>query len=121
MRNRTFQSRLIVGLGAALVLLPISALARVTGYEVVTQETAVDTSPDKQLIIDCPAGKYAVGAGWAAVDKTGSFLDGQVLASLPSWDGSGWTFNVRNMSYYQPAWKLRARIICADVSTSWRS
>lgn len=103
-----------IAVAVAMTALPAAA-AGISGYEVVTQETAIDSSLEKQLQIDCPAGKYALGAGWAAVDKTGASLEGSATLSLPSWDGSGWIFNVRNITSYEPNWKLRARIICADV------
>jgi hypothetical protein len=102
----------------AMMLFPPLASAGFDGYEVVTEETSVDSTPTKQLIVNCPVGKYALGAGWAAVDKHDTNLDGQVLYALPAYDGSGWTFNVENISSYEANWKLRVSVTCATVTAS---
>lgn len=87
----------------------------VSGYEVVVGETAVDNTPAKQLRVDCPAGKKALGAGWSVLDPTDAILDGRVTYSEPAYDGSHWLANAQNTSAFAPAWKLRLRVICAFV------
>ena len=114
MHNKLSVLSLLIALVGVVVSSP--ALAGFDGYEVITQETAVDSVPTKQLSVNCPVGKYALGAGWGAVDKTGIILDGNVLYGMPSYDGTSWTFNVENISSYEANWKLRVRVVCASVA-----
>lgn len=86
-----------------------------SGYEVVVGETAVDVTPDKQLQVDCPAGKKATGAGWSALDSTGAILQGRATYFQPAFDGSHWLVNASNDSGFEPNWKLRVRVVCVDV------
>jgi len=88
----------------------------VSGYEVVVGETAVDSTPMKQLRVDCPEGKKAIGAGWSVLDPTGAILDGRVTYFQPAFDGSHWLVNAQNNSTFAPEWKLRVRVICAVVT-----
>lgn len=87
----------------------------VSGYEVVVGETAVDSAVVKQLKVDCPANKYALGAGWSVLDNTGAILDGQATYFQPAFDGSHWLANARNNSDFATEWKLRVRVICDVV------
>jgi hypothetical protein len=82
-------------------------------YEVVSDITATDTFPVKQLAISCPAGKVATGAGFAVVDKTGVFLPGEASYFMPTWDGTGWLTNAHPLGVSQP-WALRSYLVCAD-------
>ena len=86
------------------------------GHQIGTAETAVDTLHGKQLIAACPAGTRALGAGWAALDRTGAFLRGVATYSAPSWDGASWMVNVSNVSSWESSWKLHLRVICARVT-----
>lgn len=87
----------------------------ITGYEVVVRETALDATPSKQLQVNCPAGKRALGAGWSVLDPTSAILEGQATYFEPAFEGSGWLTNARNLSGFSPTWKLRVRLICANV------
>ena len=88
----------------------------VSGYEVVVGETAVNNTAVKQLRVDCPVGKKALGAGWSVLDSTSAILEGQATYSEPAFDGSHWLVNAKNNSAFAPNWKLRLRVICASVS-----
>jgi hypothetical protein len=87
-----------------------------TGYQIVVGETAVNNMVSKQLIVNCPRGKRATGAGWSVLDRTSAILDGQSTYSEPSFDGSSWMVNAKNNSSFSPNWKLRIRLICAVIS-----
>ena len=87
----------------------------VSDYEVVVGETAVDNTAAKQLRVDCPTGKKALGAGWSVLDPTSAILEGQATYSEPAFDGSHWLVNAKNNSAFAPNWKLRLRVICASV------
>ena len=87
------------------------------GYEVVVGETPVDTTATKQLQVDCPEGKKALGAGWSVLDPTGAILDGRATYFQPAFDGSHWLVNAQNQSTFASEWKLRVRVICAMVSS----
>ena len=89
----------------------------VSGYEVVVGETPVDATVTKQLQVDCPEGKKALGAGWSVLDPTDAILDGRATYFQPAFDGSHWLVNAQNRSTFQPDWKLRVRVICAVVSS----
>ncbi len=96
---------------------PANVPARpIAGYEIVVLETSVDTAVLKQLIVSCPQGKKALGAGWSALDVTGAILEGSATYSEPLWDGSGWMVNARLSSGYTSDWKLRLRLVCASAA-----
>ncbi|MDH5433202.1 MAG: hypothetical protein OEY19_04595 [Gammaproteobacteria bacterium] len=88
----------------------------ISGYEVVVGETAVDNVASKQLRVDCPEGKKALGAGWSVLDPTSAILDGRATYFQPAFDGSHWLVNAQNKSGFAPEWKLRVRVICAVVA-----
>src|SRR5262245_34359503 len=88
----------------------------ISAYEIVVGETAVDNMPTKQLQVNCPAGKKALGAGWSVLDPTSAILDGRATYFEPAFDGSHWLTNAQNNSGFAPTWKLRVRVICAVVA-----
>jgi hypothetical protein len=90
--------------------------AALAGYQVVTAETAVNTSSPKQLSVGCPAGKLATGAGWGVLDPTGVILAGEATYFLPSFDGKSWLINARNNSTFAPSWKLKGFLLCANTA-----
>jgi hypothetical protein len=94
---------------------PAGPPGSVSGYEVVVGETAVDSSADKQLQVDCPDGKLATGAGWSVLDSTGAILQGRATYFQPAFDGSHWLVNATNDSTFEANWKLRVRVICINV------
>jgi hypothetical protein len=89
----------------------------IAAYEVVVGETTVNSTAQKQLRVDCPEGKKALGAGWSVLDPTSAILDGRVTYFQPAFDGSHWLVNAQNKSAFAPAWKLRVRVICANVGS----
>ena len=89
----------------------------IADYEVVVGETPVDATVTKQLQVDCPEGKVALGAGWSVLDPTGAILDGRATYFQPAFDGSHWLVNAQNRSSFEPDWKLRVRVICASVGS----
>jgi len=94
---------------------PAGPPGSVSGYEVVVGETAVDSSADKQLQVDCPDSKKATGAGWSVLDSTGAILQGRATYFQPAFDGSHWLVNASNDSTFETNWKLRVRVICIDM------
>jgi hypothetical protein len=91
-------------------------LPGISGYEVVLEESALTSINFQQLIVSCPAGKKALGAGWSVLDPTSAILDGQATASIPAYDGSSWLVNAKNNSTFAPGWKLRVQVVCAHVA-----
>jgi hypothetical protein len=94
----------------------------ISGYEVVTEYSDLDDKDHKQKIVLCPAGKKALGGGWAVVDWDNRYLiswrphDG--VDSEPYQSGTGWIVNVRILEPPPTPggeWKLRVRVICAFV------
>ena len=86
-------------------------------YEVVVGETAASDIAQKQLQVDCPDGKKALGAGWAVLDPTSAILDGRATYNEPAFDGSHWLVNAQNKSGFATDWKLRVRVVCAVVGS----
>lgn len=104
-------------LSVAVLLLLSACGGSISGYEVVVDESPVDGTPTKQLQVNCPAGKKALGAGWAVLDSSGAILDGRASYFQPSFDGSHWLVNAQNKSTFEAQWKLRVRVICANVAS----
>jgi len=86
----------------------------IPGYQVVVGETPADSSPTKQLQVECPKGKKALGAGWSVLDPTGAILEGEATCFEPAFDGTSWPVNAKNNSSFAPQWKLRLRVICGS-------
>jgi hypothetical protein len=105
-----------VAILSAALLLSLTACAGIQGYEVVVGQTATDNTPLKQLRVNCPEGKKALGAGWSVLDPTDAILEGNATYFEPSYDGSHWLTNAQNRSGFAPQWKLRVRLICATVA-----
>lgn len=91
-----------------------STTTALTGYEVRAAETAVTAVATKDLDNQCPSGKRAVGAGWAALDSTSAILEGNVTYFEPGFNGANWLTRVRNLASFSPSWKLRTRLICVN-------
>jgi len=94
-----------------------AGLAGVSGYEIVVAQTEANPSASKQLRADCPPGKQVLGAGWSVLDNTDAILDGAATYFEPSFDGTHWLTNARNNSAFAAEWKVRVRLICANVAT----
>jgi hypothetical protein len=84
------------------------------GYQLVTTETAVDTTTVKQVNASCPTGKVATGAGFGVLDSTGGIIDGEASLFVPRFDGSGWLTNAHNNSGFAPSWKLKSFLACVN-------
>jgi hypothetical protein len=89
--------------------------AGISGYEIVVGQTSANNTSTKQLRVDCPAGKKALGAGWSVLDPTDAILDGHASYFEPAFDGSHWLTNAQNRSAFAPQWKLRVRLVCAKI------
>lgn len=87
----------------------------VSGYEIVTAETPVNSDVTKQLEIKCPGNKHAMGAGWSVEDSTSAILEGEATYFQPGYDGKSWLVNAKNKSAFSPNWKLKVMCICADI------
>jgi len=87
----------------------------VGGYEIKVVESNLDDVAFKQVTVDCPKDKRALGAGWSVVDSTNAILDGSATFFQPSFDGKSWMVNAKNNSGFARNWKLRVSCICADV------
>ena len=86
-----------------------------SGYEVVTGNTASENSGSKLVILECPAGKRALGGGGSTASAIGRHL--QVYANHPSPDGRWWYYGVLeedpiDNGLYAPT----AYVICAAVA-----
>jgi hypothetical protein len=88
----------------------------ITGYQVVTAETAVTRGVSKQLSVSCPAGLRALGAGWAALDPTRVILRGVATYFEPSFDGTSWLVNAKSTGSFQRRWKLEVRVLCGSAA-----
>src|SRR4029079_11986490 len=55
------------------------------GYELVDMETTLDTMSTKQLQVECPKGKQALGVGWEGLDNTRAFTHAIATYSAPSY------------------------------------
>lgn len=84
----------------------------ISGYDIVTRETASDASVTKQLAVACRKGRVALGAGWAALDPTGAIGPGKVTYFSPGFDGASWLTNV-TAPWPGSTWKLRVSVVCA--------
>lgn len=82
-------------------------------YSIIVGETVHDSTPIKQLRVDCPQGMRALGAGWSVLDETSAILEGQATYFEPSYDGTHWLTNAKNESTFASNWKLRVRLICS--------
>jgi hypothetical protein len=86
-----------------------------SGYEVVTQNTATDTSPYKLLTVYCPPGKTLIGGGGATFFAwaPGPGAPTPALASSFAYNG-GWyaeAFSTVNQNWY-----LQVQANCAYVN-----
>ena len=87
----------------------------ILGYEKITKESDLNEQPLKQVIVNCPKGKKAIGAGWSVLDKTNAILDGTATYFEPSYDAASWMVNAKNNSTFEKKWKLRVVCFCANV------
>jgi len=77
-------------------------------------ESAVDTINFRQLIVACPSGTRALGAGWGVLDAGSTIAPGLATYFAPSWDGTSWMANAKSLAPYGTAWKLRVTLLCGS-------
>ncbi len=88
-----------------------------SGYEVVFEGTADDTTQTKTAVVDCPGAKKAVGGGYSVSDPNDN---GSVVAIfdrptlLTGAFGDGWLVRARN-SESGESWQVHAVAACAHV------
>lgn len=97
----------------SLALLGSPAEAALRNLVTQSSTSLLDMSADKALTVNCPSGKRAVGAGWAALNGSDGIIDGTVLHTLPDASGSSWTVKVHVKNPSVP-WKLTVKVNCAD-------
>lgn len=96
-----------------------------SGYELVSAETAFDSSATKILSADCPAGKLPLGGG-AEIFPSASDPNRDTApvvlrtsAPLPANSGpEGWFAQSSEVAPYTFAWNMRVYAICANVTTT---
>jgi hypothetical protein len=89
----------------------------ISGYKVITQETGLNNSFSKQVVVSCPEGTKALGAGWGVLDATNVILDGTATYFAPRSAGSGWLVNARLKYPANREWKLRVSVLCAPATS----
>src|SRR4029078_7711944 len=82
-------------------------------------ETTLDTMSTKQLQVECPKGKQALGVGWEGLDNTRAFTHAIATYSAPSYDGRSWLLNAKNVSSWSPTWRLHVQIACVTSPSSY--
>lgn len=93
------------------------ATQALTGYQVVSAETAVNTATSKNQSVSCPAGAKALGAGWAALDSTNAIYNDFIATYFePSFDGASWTVRAKLAFGGAPSWKLRLSVLCSATT-----
>jgi hypothetical protein len=95
----------------------------VTGYEVVTTESAFDSSTPKFAEVTCPAGKVVLGGGGEAFASAADpnrdqaplaiFLN-EPAGNIPN--NNAWVVGAREVSDYSQDWSVHTYAICADLA-----
>jgi hypothetical protein len=84
----------------------------VSGYQVVTASTPLDTSVDKNIEADCPAGKVPVGGGMNPQLSGASLVAGN---SFPN-QANGWSVSAHNAGSSTQKWILHAFVVCVTAN-----
>ena len=85
--------------------------AGVTQRQVVTAQTASDSSSPKQVQANCPAGKQAIGGGANMTGTAGPAIS----ASQPIGAGGWWSY-AYEVNSTGGAWRLTSFVVCAKVT-----
>lgn len=95
----------------------------ISGYEIVTVDSAFDSSATKLLSADCPAGKVALGGGAdifpSLADPNHDTAPVVLRASGPSTGNgvqAGWFAQSSEIGAYTFAWHMSVYAICANVT-----
>jgi hypothetical protein len=83
----------------------------VSQKQIVTAETASDSSSPKQITTSCPAGKQVIGGGANITGVGGPALFASHPATTTSWFSFAYEVNATG-----GAWRLKNYVICAKVS-----
>jgi hypothetical protein len=95
--------------------------AGISGYEVVSDVSAFDSTPYKRWSVLCPAGKKAIGGGAevfpSLADPNRDTAPVVLRASTPSsGGGEGWYASGAETAAYTYDWDLTVYVICANVA-----
>jgi len=91
-----------------------------SGYETVFATSATDSSGDKTVFANCPAGKKAVGGGGGVygpwINGGQQIINGVGLVQDHPFNDTGWVSTAEEFVSTGNAWYLFVKVICADVS-----
>ena len=85
-----------------------------SGYQIVTADSAADSTSSKRLEPQCPEGMRAIGGG-ALYNPPDGPID--VEFDLPDIGGRSWIAQAHETTAFASNWQLHARVICANVSS----
>ena len=91
-------------------VIPVTTPPGVSGLEVITAATALDSSSPKSVLVNCSTGKKVIGGG-AAVTGGGS-SDVSVTEHYPS-TTTQWTARAVEVNAVAGSWRLTGYAICA--------
>lgn len=101
----------------------VPGAAGLSGYEIVSVDSAFDSSSTKLLSADCPAGKVALGGGAdlfpSLVDPNRDTAPVVLRASTPSIGNGvtpGWFAQSSEIGAYTFAWHMVVYAVCATVT-----
>lgn len=85
-----------------------------SGVEIVQASSSFDSSPERKLVVDCPAGKRLVGGGAGAWGRAMIWITRNVAltASHPI-DEDSWLAAAQEITPTDEDWFLRVNAICA--------
>lgn len=87
-----------------------------TGLQLVSADTAVDSSSPKAVQVPCPSGKKVLGGGVELTDNAvGSPV--AVQDSRPLTTQPGWYASAGETSAFASSWALRVWAVCATVAS----
>lgn len=91
-----------------------------TGVEVVTKTSAVDSTTSRKVTVACPADKVAIGGGAMTTIGFVAGVPGPVAvqASGPTKIGANpteWVASAREIFAYKESWALVAAAVCAPA------
>lgn len=94
----------------------VTETGALSGFTVVTRQTAVSTLATRQLRVVCPTGLRVLDAGWGVVDSTLAIMEGVATYSAPSADGASWLVRARPLTPTTTPWRLQVRALCGSAS-----
>lgn len=96
-----------------------------SGYEIVSVDSAFDSSATKLLSVDCPTGKVALGGGAdilpSLTDPNHDTAPVVLRSSTPSTGNgipAGWFAQSSETAPYTFSWHMTVYVICAHVTTT---